>query len=163
MMVAVSELWVEEPLRSFVEESQVLFALLLHPSGQVLGQHGFTRSVEVMSACALAAAIHASSAALGRELESAPFSELHHGGQDRQIFLARVETAQGELVLFSVFDRTTSLGLVRIYFDEFRRLLALAAPTGPAEPALAASFEQELNRSLASLFGRARPRELPPN
>lgn len=160
-MVTVSETWVEEPLARFVDEARVMFALLIHPSGQVLGQHGFTRAVDVMSACALAAAIHASSEALGREMQAPAFGQLHHAGSNRQIFLARTPTPRGDYVLFSVFDRATSLGLVRVYFDEFRLALAAVAPAQAAEPALAANFEQELNRSLATLFGRARPREQP--
>ena len=160
MTVTVAETWVEEPLRQFVDDARVLFALLIHPSGQVLGQHGFTRAVDVMSACALAAAIHASGDALGREMESAPFGELHHGGQARQIFLARTPTPSGELVLLSVFDRSTSLGLVRVYFDELCAALAAASPAMPGETSMPVNFEQDLNRSLAALFGRARPREL---
>ena len=160
MTVTVAESWVEEPLRRFVDEARVLFALLLHPSGQVLGQHGFTRAVDVMSACALAAAIHASGDALGLEMESKPFGELHHGGAARQIFLARTPTPRGDLVLLSVFDRSTSLGLVRVYFEELRGALATIAPVAAGDPALGKNFEQELNHSLAALFGRARPREL---
>jgi len=99
--------------------------------------------------------------ALGREM-NAPFQELHHGGPTRQLFLARTPTPRGDLVLLSVFDRATSLGLVRVYFEELRGALAGARPAVPAEPTLAANFEQELNRSLAALFGRATPRELPP-
>jgi hypothetical protein len=161
MTVTVAEHWVEEPLRRFVDEARVLFALLIHPSGQVLGQHGFTKAVDVMSACALAAAIHASGDALGREMESTPFGELHHGGAARQIFLARTPTPRGDLVLLSVFDRATSLGLVRVYFEELRGALATTAPAAGVAPEIGANFEQELNRSLAALFGRARPRELP--
>ena len=67
--LAVVERWVEEPLRRFVDDARVLLALLLHPSGQVMAQHGFTRAVDVMSACALAAAIHASAGALGMQLD----------------------------------------------------------------------------------------------
>lgn len=160
MTVTVAETWVEEPLRRFVDEARVLFALLIHPSGQVLGQHGFTRAVDVMSACALAAAIHASGDAIGKEME-APFGELHHGGAARQIFLARTPTPRGELVLLSVFDRSTSLGLVRIYFEELRAALEKAAPAAAPDVAVAANFEHELNRSLAALFGRAQPREQP--
>jgi hypothetical protein len=93
-------------------------------------------------------------------MESAPFGELHHGGDARQIFLARTATPAGDLVLLSVFDRATSLGLVRVYFEELRDALAVAAPRAPASAAAATSFEEDLNRSLAALFGRARPREL---
>jgi predicted regulator of Ras-like GTPase activity (Roadblock/LC7/MglB family) len=156
MTVAVAEEWVERPLRDFVAEARVLLALLLHPSGQVLAQHGFTRAVDVMSACALAAAIHASSGELGKQLEGKPFGALHHAGRERQIFLAPVATKQSRYILLAVFDQQSSLGLVQLYFEEFRTALATAAPAAGPErgPALARDFEGELNRNLAALFGR---------
>ena len=156
MSVAVVEAWVEEPLRRFVDDARVLLALLLHPSGQVVAQHGFTRAVDVMSACALAAAINASSGELGRQLEGKPFSGLHHAGQERQLFLADVRTASGGYVFLTVFDRGSSLGLVQLYFEELREGLSRAAPpAGDRGPTLAENFEGELNRNLAALFGRA--------
>ena len=150
------EPWIEAPLRAFVTDAGVLLALLLHPSGQVLAQHGFVRAVDVMSACALAAAIHASSAELGRQLEGKPFSGLH-AGNARQLYLAEAETARGPYIFLTVFDQASSLGLVRMYFEEFRATLAAAAPppVAPQEPVLNANFEGELNRNLAELFGRA--------
>ena len=156
MSVAVAEEWVEHPLRDFVSEARVLLALLLHPSGQVLAQHGFTRAVDVMSACALAAAIHASSGELGKQLDGRPFGALHHAGRERQIFLAPVATPKHRYIMLAVFDHQSSLGLVQLYFEEFRAALGRAAPTTGVErpPALASDFEGELNRNLAALFGR---------
>ncbi|HTG53845.1 MAG TPA: roadblock/LC7 domain-containing protein, partial [Gemmatimonadaceae bacterium] len=90
MRTHVAEPWVEAPLQGFVDDARVLFALLLHPSGQVMGQFGFTRAVDVMAACALAAGIHASAGQLGRELDGQPFRELYHAGRDRQIFIGEV-------------------------------------------------------------------------
>lgn len=156
MSVAVVEAWVEEPLRRFVDDARVLLALLLHPSGQVVAQHGFTRAVDVMSACALAAAINASAGELGRQLEGKPFAGLHHAGQERQLFLADVRTPNGGYVFLTVFDRGSSLGLVQLYFEELREGLSRAAPpAGDRGPTLAENFEGELNRNLAVLFGRA--------
>ena len=156
MTIAVVEGWLEEPLRRFVEDARVQVALLLHPSGQVLGQHGFTRAVDVMSACALAAAIHASSAELGRQLDGRPFGVIHHTGRTRQVFLAPATTPRGPLVCLAVFDDATSLGLVQLYFTELRARLAAVRPApAPAAAALPANFELELNRNLAVLFGRA--------
>ncbi|HTL95261.1 MAG TPA: hypothetical protein VL157_06945 [Gemmatimonadaceae bacterium] len=156
MRARVAEAWVEEPLQRFVDDARVQFALLLHPSGQVLGQFGFTRAVDVMAACALGAAIHASAGALGRELDGHPFRELYHAGRERQVFIAEAPTARGALVLLTAFDAESSLGLVQVYFREFRDALEQAAPP-PVEsgPALDVNFEQDLNRSLAVLFGRA--------
>ncbi|MGH7665322.1 MAG: hypothetical protein ACRENI_13690, partial [Gemmatimonadaceae bacterium] len=153
--------WVEEPLRRLVDDARALLALVLHPSGQVLAQHGFTRAVDVMSACALAAAIHASSSELGRQLEGQPFAGLHHAGRQRQIFLAQASTSRGAYLCLTVFDQASSLGLVRLYFDEFRIALASAASGSssagtPVDEAiaLADNFETDLNRNLAALFGR---------
>lgn len=151
------ETWIEEPLRRFVDDSGVGLALLLHPSGQVLAQHGFSRAVDIMSACALAAAIHASASELGRQLDGKPFAGLHHAGKHRQIYLAEAQTTRGPYIFLTVFNEDSSLGLVRMYFDEFRVNLASATPPLPdvVEPMLNENFERELNRNLAALFGRA--------
>ena len=156
MTFAVVEGWVEAPLRRFVDDARVLLALVLHPSGQVLAQSGFTRAVDVMSACALAAAIHASAGELGKMLENRPFGGLHHAGRDRQIFLAPVFAPRATYLLLAVFDQESSLGLVQLYFRELVAGLSVAAPVPEEQkPVLAVHFEQELNRNLAALFGRA--------
>ncbi|MDE3151291.1 MAG: hypothetical protein KGL93_03495 [Gemmatimonadota bacterium] len=157
MSVRAVEPWIETPLARFVDDARVTLALLLLPSGQVLAEHGFTRSLDVAAACALAAAIHASGGELGRMLDGRPFSGLHHGGADRQLFLAEARTRRGTYIFLTVFDQESSLGLVRLYFDEFAANLAAAAPDGAAasDAVLAEHFEQDLNRNLAALFGRA--------
>ena len=147
--------WAAEPLRRFVTDARVTLTLLLHPSGRVVGQHGFVRSVDVMSACALAAAINATSAELGKTLDGAPFRELYHAGAERQLFLAAVPRAPEPLLCLAVFDGNSSLGLVRLYFEELSAALASLAPLVPARPiSLPNGFELDLNRNLAALFGR---------
>jgi hypothetical protein len=149
--------WVETPLKQFVDDARVEIAVLVHPSGQVLGQYGFARSVDVMTACALASAIHASSAELGRQLEGKPFSALHYVGRDRQIFLGAIPAQGQTLVLLAVFDRESSLGLVQLFLEEFKTRVVAAVPPAPTDqpPAMAEHFERDLNRNLAQLFGRA--------
>ena len=156
MRTAAVEAWIEEPLIKFIGDARVRLALLLESSGRVMAQHGFTRSIDVMSACALAAAIHASAAEIGRQLDGNPFTTLHHPGQERQIFLGELPTARGAHILLTVFDDATSIGLVRLYFTELSRRLAAAAPavvTVSAAPTFV-DFESDLNRNLAKLFGR---------
>jgi hypothetical protein len=157
MIKSAVEGWLELPIRKFVDDSQVVLALLLHPTGQVMAQHGFTRAMDIMSACALASAIHASGAELGKMLEGKPFAGLHHGGAQRQVFLAETPTPRGAYIFLTVFNEESSLGLVRMYFDEFRTNLASAAPPALTanHPTLNENFETELNRNLAALFGRA--------
>jgi predicted regulator of Ras-like GTPase activity (Roadblock/LC7/MglB family) len=155
MRIAVEQ-WMEEPLRRFIDDSRVRLVLLLETSGRVLAQHGFTRSLDVMSACALAAAIHASAAEIGRQLDGTAFTTLHHPGTTQQIFLGELPTARGAYILLTVFDEMTSIGLVRLYFRELGARLSAATPA-PAAPTVAPSlidFESDLNRNLAKLFGR---------
>ena len=157
MIKSAVEPWLEPPLRQFVRDAEVSLALLLNPNGQVLAQHGFTRAMDIMSACALASAIQISAAELGKALDGKPFNGLHHAGAGRQVFLAETQTPRGPYIFLTVFDGQSSLGLVRMYFEEFSASLAAAAPPAPPAPAgmLGENFEHELNRNLAALFGRA--------
>ena len=157
MRVSVAAGWVETPLKQFVDDARVEIAVLLHSGGQVLGQYGFARSIDVMTACALASAIHASASELGRQLEGAPFGVLHYMGRERQIFLGAIPAQGSVLLLLAVFDRESSLGLVQLFLEEFKARVAAAAPIMSPDqpPALAENFERDLNRNLAQLFGRA--------
>jgi hypothetical protein len=155
MNVAAVESWIEAPLRRYVDDARARLAVLLHPSGQVMAQAGFTRDVDVMAACALAAAAHATSRELGRQLDGRAFRGLHYAGSTRQLFLSALETQRGTYVCLTVFDEASSLGLVRLYCEELRRELIAAAATAITPrptPTLAADFETELNRNLAALF-----------
>jgi predicted regulator of Ras-like GTPase activity (Roadblock/LC7/MglB family) len=155
MRIAVEQ-WMEQPLLRFIDDSRVRLVLLLESSGRVLAQHGFTRSIDVMSACALAAAIHATGSEIGRQLDGNPFTTMHHPGNHRQIFLGELPTARGAHILLTVFDDTTSIGLVRLYFKELGVQLAAATPSAAIAsiaPGLV-DFESDLNRNLAKLFGR---------
>lgn len=146
--------WLAAPLADFVREARVRLALVLEPNGRVLAQHGFTRSLDVMAACSLAAAIHASAAALGRELGQS-LGPLHHGGTERQLYLLPATTGDGALLLLAVFDEETSLGIVRHFAAAFAQRVERAAPPGTGTAPLAENFEHELGRNLATLFGRA--------
>lgn len=155
MKLQVAADWVEAPLKAFVDDARAEIAVLMHPTGQVLGQFGFTRSVDVQTACALGAAIYASAGELGRQMQGRPFGVMHYAGKDRQVFLAPVPIAGGTLLLLSVFGEESSLGLVQLYFQDFQRAVSQVAPQWKgAESALASDFEAELNKNLAAMFGR---------
>ena len=156
MIIASVEAWVEAPLARYVEEARARLALLLHPSGQVVAQAGFTRAVDVMSACALAAAVNATASELGRQLDGTAFHGLYHSGAEKQFHLASLELGGVTYICLTVFDDESSLGLIRMYFGDLSRELAAAAPPPVTRaPALGLDFERDLNRNLAALFGRA--------
>ncbi|MDQ6887094.1 MAG: hypothetical protein M3068_07330 [Gemmatimonadota bacterium] len=145
--------WVDAPLRRFVNDARVIYALLLHPTGQVLGQFGFTRRVDVMGACSLAAAIHAASAELGKELEGTPFRELHFAGPSREVFMSEVTLPGASYLFLTVFDATTSLGLVQLYFRQLAAAIAAARPAARASLP-ADQLEQDLTDHLTLVLGR---------
>ncbi|MGE5926869.1 MAG: hypothetical protein ACM357_05920 [Gemmatimonadota bacterium] len=149
------EPWVAGPLETFLAESSARIVLLMTSSGQVVAQHGFTRSLDVMSAAALGAGIVASTSEVARIMGSPQFGALVHQGGRQGVFLAGFDTPRGRWIGLVVFGADTSVGLVQLFFDRLARELAAAAPAeGPRGPVLAENFERDLNASLHALFGR---------
>jgi hypothetical protein len=147
--------WAEEPLRRFVSEAGVSLAVLAHTSGRLLAQAGFARATDVRSACVLAAATNATSTQLGLLVDGAPFRELHYAGGGRQTYLVASNLPSGPCLLLAVFDDNSSLGLVRVCFEQLKRQLMSAAPatSRATTPARMENFERDLNESLARAFG----------
>lgn len=149
------EPWVEDPLRVFLAESAARVVLLTTSSGQVVAQHGFTRSLDVMSAAALGAGIVASTEELGRIISAGGLGEGVHQGGKLGVFLAPFTTPAGRWIALVVYGEETSLGLVQLFFGRMVTDLTVAAPVAvEQQPVLAEDFERELNTSLRALFGR---------
>jgi hypothetical protein len=149
------EPWVEQPLASFLSESEARLTLLMTGAGQVVAQHGFTRAFDVMSAAALGAGIVSSTEEMARVMGARPFRALTHQGRGLGLFLSAFETSAGRWIGLVVFDRDTSLGLVQLFFDRMVQELVEGAPqTEARQQVLAQDFEQELQSSLRALFGR---------
>jgi predicted regulator of Ras-like GTPase activity (Roadblock/LC7/MglB family) len=151
------EPWVEGPLAAFVQEAAARVTLLMTSDGQVVAQHGFTRSLDVMAAAALGAGIVASTRELAREIGGGErgFGEVVHQGSSIGVFLAPFDLPHAHWIGLVVFGPDSSLGLVRLFFRELVAQLARAAPDRPPVPVvLPESFEDELNASLRALFSR---------
>lgn len=151
----VIEPWVAEPLQAFLGESSARVVLLSTAAGQVVAQHGFTRSLDVMAAAALGAGIVASTDELARVVGTPRFGALLHQGSRQGIFLSAFDTPRGRWIAVVVFGEETSAGLVQLFFDRMVESLVSATPPWPqmSEP-LAENFEHELDASLRALFGR---------
>ncbi len=149
------EPWVLGPLETFLAESSARLILLMTTAGQVIAQHGFGRSVEVMTAAALGSAIVASTEELARIMGSPRFGALVHGGNRQSCMLSAFGTPRGRWIALVVFGPETSVGIVQLFFDQMVEGLVSAAPREqPSPPLLAENFEHELNASLKELFGR---------
>lgn len=141
------------PLEDFVRESRVRLALLINRSGQVLAQQGFDRLFDLVGVASLAAGINASSRALANQLGEKQFQHLHHAGQARQLFLGHFESPAGQLILVTVFDERSSIGLVRLFFEEFVRAIRELPDMDAARSSIAGlDFEAELETSLDRFF-----------
>ncbi|HSJ30621.1 MAG TPA: roadblock/LC7 domain-containing protein [Longimicrobiales bacterium] len=137
------------PIHVFVRESRARIALLVSGAGQVLAQHGFARGYHVMNVASLAAATHASSRALASLSGAGRWEHLYHGGRERQLFLAPLRTPVEELILVVIFDADSSLGIVRLFYENLEKEVA-ALPEFQEKPERAdhASFEQDLEAGL---------------
>ena len=144
----------EAALSRFVEEAGVRLAVVVDATGGVLAQRGFTRRLDLQSASALAAAIHASSRELGRQLGDAGFGPLHHEGRLRQVFLAPLPANGTPRLLLAVFDGSSSLGIVRVFWNALASELASAAPSHAVAPPADGGFDREVGERLEALFGR---------
>lgn len=141
------------PIADFVRESRVRIALLITGSGQVMAQHGFTRSYEVMNVASLAAAAHASAGALAELTDAKAWSHMHHAGRERQLFLAPVKTPGADLILVAIFDGESSLGLVQLFFDRLTGRVAML-PEFQHRPAATTqqNFERDLEAGLRNVI-----------
>ena len=149
------EPWVEAPLGGFLKESAARLTLLMTSSGQVVAQHGFTRSLDVMAASALGAGIMASTFELAKVMGIRPLDAVVHQGTGVGIYLAAFDTPRGRWLGLVVFGDETSLGLVQYFFARLTEDLGRAARVAePSREVLAENFEDELNSSLRALFGR---------
>lgn len=142
-----------EPVRAFVRDARVRVALVVDVSGQLLAQQGFTSGYEVANVASLAAAAHASARALAELTAAERWTYLHQVGRERQLFLAPFVTPSEELILVAIFDEDSSLGLVRLYFNEFEGRVATLPELGTVRTGTSAEdFERELEAGLRHIL-----------
>ena len=135
------EPWVVQPLETFLAESAARLTLLMTSSGQVVAQHGFSRSLDVMTAAALGAGIVASTEELGRLMGATRFEALVHNGQQQSCMLAAFATPRGRWIGLVVFGPETSVGIVRLFFDQMVQQLTAGGAAGAAAPGADAGGE----------------------
>jgi predicted regulator of Ras-like GTPase activity (Roadblock/LC7/MglB family) len=141
-----------EPTRTFVRESRVRIALVISSSGQMLAQHGFTRSYEVMNVASLAAAAQAAARALAQLTKAERWEHLYHAGRQRHLFMAPLRTPITELIVVAIFDADSSLGIVQLFYHELEReVAALPAFRVVRDSTTQANFERDLEAGLEFL------------
>jgi len=124
-------------LESFLEESEANFCLVIDRGGAVLSQAGrVPDAIDPTIVGALAAGSFAATKELALRVGEAEFTALHQQGQRAQILMSAVDA---DVVLVTVFDEHTTLGLVKFYSTRTVKRLAavlteLRNSNAPAEP-----------------------------
>jgi predicted regulator of Ras-like GTPase activity (Roadblock/LC7/MglB family) len=141
------------PIEVFVHDARVRITLLVTGSGQVLAQHGFTSSYEVMNVASLAASANAASNALAGLMRVDGWKHMHHAGSEQEIFLAPLRTPIEQLTLVVIFDSASSLGLVQFFFGRLAQEIdALPDLSGARGSEDGLAFERDLQRGLDRIF-----------
>ena len=98
-------------LHSFVSEAGARCALLLDRGGRAVTAFGETREIDETSFASLAAADFDASDQLAGLLGEEEFTALYHQGVAGSMYLSDIG---GVAILAAVFDRRTTLGMVRL-------------------------------------------------
>ncbi len=108
-------------LAHFLEESAACEAVLIDRSGHALARRGSSTSFDVVSVAALAAGAFGSTGAMAQMLGETEFSVLFHEGANHSINVSTVDEAT---ILLVIFDRRTTVGMVRLFAKEANKAIA---------------------------------------
>jgi predicted regulator of Ras-like GTPase activity (Roadblock/LC7/MglB family) len=139
-------------LDAFLDESEANFTLVIDRGGAVLSQAGrLPETIDPTIVGALAAGSFAATKELAARVGEVEFTALHQQGQHAQILMCAVDS---DVVLVTVFDEKTTLGLVKFYSTRVVKRVAAVLEdlrgAQAAEPALTtADVDQATN-----VFGR---------
>jgi predicted regulator of Ras-like GTPase activity (Roadblock/LC7/MglB family) len=141
-------------LQRFLEETGAQAALLVDRAGQLLVSAG-TVSFDGLSFASLAAADFEASDQLATLLGEDEFASLYHQGEHGSMYLVDIA---GRAILAALFDRRTTLGMVRLktkvvvpqfaaLFDELAR-----GPAPEEQTSIDAGWAEAAEREIDRLF-----------
>jgi len=115
------EFWkINQVLEKLLTETNARAVLLIDRAGQLITSVGDTSTLDVPSFATLSAADFAATAQLALLIGENAFSTLFHQGENQSIYISIVAD---KLILAIVFDKRTTLGLVRIKANQVSKEL----------------------------------------
>jgi predicted regulator of Ras-like GTPase activity (Roadblock/LC7/MglB family) len=102
---------IETLLKRYLQETSARCAIVIDRTGRMLAVAGDTGGIDQTAFASLAAADFAASDQLAVLLGEREFASLYHHGERQSMYLA---DADGWAILAALFDRRTTLGMVRI-------------------------------------------------
>lgn len=144
---------VDRLLEAFVREAGARCALLLDRRGRPLTAVGDTDDLDETSFASLAAADFEASDQLAGLLGEQEFNALYHQGVEGSMYLSDIS---GVAILAAVFDRRTTLGMVRLKTREvvplLRSLLAELEARPPGQTRLESGWGDDAASEIDRLF-----------
>ncbi len=98
-------------LQELLKNSNATSVILLDKTGQLISSVGDEPRFDMYSFASLCAADFEANAQLAKLIGEKDFSTLYHQGSNESMYLARVER---DIILVVLFDKKTTLGLVRL-------------------------------------------------
>lgn len=98
-------------MKELLSNSNSASVLLLDKTGQLISTVGDEPDFDMHSFASLCAADFEANAQLAQLIGEKDFSTLYHQGSNESMYLARVEK---DIILVVLFDKRTTLGLVRL-------------------------------------------------
>ena len=98
-------------LQELLKNSNATSVILLDKTGQLISSVGEEPRFDMYSFASLCAADFEANAQLAKLIGEKDFSTLYHQGSNESMYLARVER---DIILVVLFDKKTTLGLVRL-------------------------------------------------
>lgn len=115
------EFWkINQVLEKLLTDTNARAVLLIDRAGQLITSVGDTSNLDVPSFATLSAADFAATAQLALLIGEKAFSTLFHQGENQSIYISIVAD---KLILAIVFDKRTTLGLVRIKANQVSKEL----------------------------------------
>jgi len=102
---------IKKSLNKMLVTSGAHSVLLIDKSGQLIASAGDPSTLDIMALSALTAANFGATSEIAKLLGEEEFSVLYHKGKNESI---NFSTVGDELIMVTLFDNRTSLGLVRL-------------------------------------------------
>jgi predicted regulator of Ras-like GTPase activity (Roadblock/LC7/MglB family) len=144
-----------EALEAFLDESEAAYSLVIDRGGAVISQAGrVPADIDPTIVGALAAGSFAATKELALRVGEPEFTALHQQGQHSQILMSSVDS---DVVLITVFDERTTLGLVKFYAARVvKRVAAIINELRSATIETPIFSEQDLN-SAQTIYSTNKP------
>jgi len=121
---------IERALASYVEEAGVKTVLLVDPDGHLISMCGEPGAIDPVAFGALISANFASTQQIATQMGEKEFDAFFIQGKDQDLYLRSVSS---HAVLVSIFARTTTLGMVKVFAERTAKTLVDVLATSGGE------------------------------